>query len=48
VLSMITGIVLFYANMPAVAQPIHLLLAALALTQTVSVLLQIKLGSKSV
>ncbi len=48
VLSMITGIVLFYANMPAVAQPIHLLLAALALTQTVAVLLQIRLGSKAV
>ncbi len=47
-LSMITGIVLFYANMPAAAQPVHLLLAALALTQTVGVLLQIKLGSKSV
>jgi heme a synthase len=46
VFSMITGIVLFYASMPAVAQPIHLLLAALALTQTVSVLLQIKSGSK--
>lgn len=48
VFSMITGIVLFYANMPAVAQPIHLLLAALALTQTVAVLLQIKFSSKSV
>lgn len=48
VLSMITGIVLFYANMPAAAQPVHLLLAALALTQTVAVLLQIKLSSKSV
>ncbi len=47
-LSMITGIVLFYANMPAAAQPVHLLLAALALTQTVAVLLQIKLSSKSV
>ena len=42
VLSMITGIVLFYANMPAVAQPIHLLLASLAITQTVGVLLQTK------
>ena len=48
VFSMITGIVLFYANMPAVAQPIHLLLAALALTQIVAVLLQIKPISKSV
>ena len=42
VLSMITGIVLFYANMPAVVQPIHLLLASLAITQTVAVLLQTK------
>jgi heme a synthase len=41
-LSMITGIVLFYANMPAIAQPLHLLLAAVAITQTVGVLLRIK------
>jgi cytochrome c oxidase assembly protein subunit 15 len=41
-LSMITGIVLFYADMPAIAQPIHLLLASLAITQTVAVLLRIK------
>jgi cytochrome c oxidase assembly protein subunit 15 len=39
-LSMITGIFLFYADMPAIAQPIHLLLAALAITQTIAVLLQ--------
>ncbi len=39
-LSMLTGIVLFYANMPALAQPLHLLLAALSITQTVGVLLQ--------
>ncbi len=39
-LSMITGIILFYANMPAVAQPIHLLLASFAITQTISILLQ--------
>ncbi|HTC00715.1 MAG TPA: COX15/CtaA family protein [Ferruginibacter sp.] len=39
-LSMITGIVLFYADMPAIAQPIHLLLASLAITQTISILLQ--------
>jgi cytochrome c oxidase assembly protein subunit 15 len=44
-LSMITGIVLFYANMPAVAQPLHLLLASLAITQSVAVLLQTKSGS---
>jgi cytochrome c oxidase assembly protein subunit 15 len=41
-LSMITGIVLFYADMPAIAQPIHLLLASLAITQTMLVLLQTK------
>ena len=41
-LSMITGIFLFYADMPAIAQPIHLLLASLAITKTVSVLLRIK------
>ena len=39
-LSMVTGIVLFYADMPAVAQPLHLLLATLAITQTCSILLQ--------
>ena len=39
-LSMITGITLFYAHMPAVAQPIHLLLATMAITQTFSILLQ--------
>jgi cytochrome c oxidase assembly protein subunit 15 len=40
VLSMITGIVLVYADMPAVAQPIHLLLASIGITLTVGVLLQ--------
>ncbi len=44
VLSMITGIVLFYANMPAVAQPLHLLLASLAITQSFFLLLQTKAG----
>jgi cytochrome c oxidase assembly protein subunit 15 len=39
-LSMITGIVLFYADMPAIAQPTHLLLASFAITQTISILLQ--------
>jgi cytochrome c oxidase assembly protein subunit 15 len=42
VCSMITGITLVYANMPAVAQPIHLLLASLAITQSISILLQTK------
>ena len=39
-LSMVTGITLFYADMPAAAQPIHLLLATMAITQTFSILLQ--------
>lgn len=34
VLSMTTGIVLYYAHMPASAQPLHLLLACIAITQT--------------
>lgn len=34
VLSLITGVTLYYAGMPAVAQPIHLLLASLAITQS--------------
>jgi cytochrome c oxidase assembly protein subunit 15 len=42
ILSMITGITLVYADMPAVAQPVHLLLASLAITQSVSILLQTK------
>ena len=42
VLSMCTGIILFYANMPAVAQPVHLLLASFAITQSIAVLLQTK------
>ncbi len=46
-LNMIVGITLFYADMPAVAQPIHLLLATLAITQTVSFLLQINTKDKS-
>ncbi len=39
-LNMIAGIALFYAGMPAVAQPIHLLLATCAITQTMRILLQ--------
>jgi heme a synthase len=41
-LNMLAGIILFYANMPAVAQPIHLLLATMAITQTVAIWLQTK------
>src|SRR5882757_5655177 len=42
VLSMTTGIILFKADMPAVAQPLHLLLASVAITLSFSVLLQLK------
>lgn len=42
VLSMITGIILVYADMPAVAQPVHLLLASLAITQCIGILMQTK------
>ncbi len=40
--SMTTGIVLYYLDMPAMAQPLHLLLAALAITQTMFILLYTK------
>lgn len=40
-LNMLVGISLYYSNMPAVAQPIHLLLASCAITQTMFILLQI-------
>lgn len=39
-LNMVTGIVLYYAEMPPFAQPLHLLLACIAITQTVSILLK--------
>ena len=38
-LSMTTGIVLYYLDMPAMAQPLHLLLATLAVTQIIFLLL---------
>lgn len=41
-LSMVIGIVLFYAHMPAFAQPIHLLLATIAITQCVAIIAQMK------
>lgn len=41
-MNMTVGIVLYYAGMPAWAQPLHLLLAAIALTQTVGLVLQTK------
>jgi cytochrome c oxidase assembly protein subunit 15 len=46
ILNMIAGITLYYADMPAIAQPIHLLLAACAITQTMSILLQIDTSRK--
>ena len=42
VLSMATGIILYYAHMPAFAQPIHLLLASIAITQTMFLILTTK------
>ncbi len=40
--SMVTGIILFYLDMPAIAQPLHLLLATIAITQLVYILLKTK------
>jgi len=40
IVNMIVGIVLFYFDMPAFAQPLHLFLAACAITQAMSVVLQ--------
>lgn len=37
-LSMATGIVLYYAHMPAFAQPLHLLLASIAITLTMGLI----------
>lgn len=41
-LNMTVGIILYYADMPYWAQPAHLLLAAVAITQTMALLLQTK------
>jgi heme a synthase len=41
-LNMLVGIILFYADMPAAAQPVHLLLATAAITQVFAVWLQTK------
>lgn len=46
-LSMVTGIVLFYMDMPAFIQPIHLLLATLVITQTFSICFQTKSIAKN-
>ena len=40
--SMLTGLVLYYLDMPALAQPLHLLLGTLAITQTMYALLYTK------
>jgi heme a synthase len=40
--SLTTGIVLFYLDMPAIAQPLHLLLAALTITQIMFAILYTK------
>ncbi len=40
-LNMLIGIILYFADMPAFAQPIHLLLASVAITQTVWLLIKI-------
>lgn len=40
--SVVTGITLFYADMPAFAQPIHLILAAGAITAATAILLKAK------
>ena len=41
-LSVTSGVVLYYLDMPAFAQPLHLLLAATAITQTMYILLYTK------
>jgi len=46
-LNMVVGITLFYADMPAIAQPIHLLLATCAITQTMSILMQVTTKDRS-
>ena len=41
-LSAVTGIVLYYLDIPAAAQPLHLFLASMAITQTMFMLLYTK------
>lgn len=41
-LSVVTGIVLYYLDFPAAAQPIHLFLASMAITQTMFIILYTK------
>ncbi len=40
--SMLTGIILFYMDMPAIAQPLHLLLATVAISQVLYILFKSK------
>jgi cytochrome c oxidase assembly protein subunit 15 len=42
VLNIVTGVVLFYANMPAFAQPVHVTLAAAIITQCCYLLFRTK------
>ena len=41
-LSVVTGVVLYYLDFPAAAQPIHLFLASMAITQTMFIILYTK------
>lgn len=41
-LSVVTGVVLYYLDVPAAAQPLHLFLASMAITQTMFILLYTK------
>lgn len=41
-ISMVSGLVLYYLDMPAIAQPLHLLLATLAITQIMFTMLHTK------
>ncbi len=45
-LNAIIGIVLYYANMPAFAQPIHLLVATIAIIQAVNILFVTKVNTQ--
>ncbi len=41
-MSVVTGIILYYLDMPAIAQPLHLFLASMAITQTMFIILYTK------
>jgi hypothetical protein len=42
-LNVIAGIILFYADMPAWAQPLHLLLACVAITQCLYIIFSFRI-----